>query len=69
MSEYRLYFLDRISARLERSIAIDAENDAAAVAMALEHEGPQSLELWTQGRRICRIQGKSEPQKRPRAAE
>ena len=57
MSGYRLYFLDPASGRFERSLELDAAEDRAAIALAEGYRGRQSLELWTDSRKICRIAG------------
>ena len=55
MSDYRLYFLDPASGRFERTLDLQAHDDAGAIALAQTHVGRHALELWTDARKVRRF--------------
>ena len=55
MSYYRLYFMNGFSGHIERFEEFDAADDAAAVVLAKNMQGPLSLELWCSHRKVARV--------------
>jgi hypothetical protein len=53
---YRLYFIHPGNGRILRFAEFEAPDDAAAVALAAEHEGGQPLELWCRHRKVKRFE-------------
>ncbi len=54
MAQYRLYFIDRFSGHIETSREFYADDDAAAVELALELRNGQRAELWSLDRKVKR---------------
>jgi hypothetical protein len=52
MRYYRLYFMDRFSGHIEHFREFEAEDDAAALAIAESWREPQPMELWNRQRRL-----------------
>lgn len=50
MTEYRLYFLNDADKILRRE-DVECADDAAAVALAYDHDHAQSIEIW-EGKRV-----------------
>ena len=56
MSYYRLYFMDPYSGHIRRFAEFEAPDDEAAFGLAIEHIGDQPLELWSEHRKVRRIE-------------
>ena len=56
MSYYRLYFMCARSGHIMKFAEYEAPDDQSAIALALEHEGEQALELWCGRRKVTRIE-------------
>lgn len=54
MAYYRLYFMDAYSGHIEKVREIDADDDAAAIALAEESRALCPMELWRGRNRIKR---------------
>jgi hypothetical protein len=54
MGQYRLYFIDRLSGRIETSREFLAADDAAAIAVAADMHDGQTMELWSRDRKVKR---------------
>jgi hypothetical protein len=52
MMYYRLYFLDRFSGHIDHCREFEAENDEAALAIALGWREGRPMELWNLGRKL-----------------
>jgi hypothetical protein len=58
MLYYRLYFMDRASGHILRFAEFEAPADEAAIGLAMEHEGPNPLELWCLHRKVRHFEPK-----------
>lgn len=56
MLYYRLYFMCPRTGRIMRFAEYEAPHDEAAMALAREHEGAHALELWSERRKVARIE-------------
>jgi hypothetical protein len=54
MLYYRLYFFDRFSGHIDQFREFDAEDDAAAIALAEQWSSGGPMELWNRERRLKR---------------
>jgi hypothetical protein len=54
MRYYRLYFIDRFSGHIDHFREFEAEDDAAALALAERWRGEGSMELWNRERKLKR---------------
>jgi hypothetical protein len=52
MRYYRLYFMDRYSGHIDHFREFEAEDDAAAVAVAESWREHQPMELWNRHRKL-----------------
>lgn len=52
MTQYRLFFINTLSGRIERADVVEAVDDAGAVQACQDRTGYQSLELWCRARRV-----------------
>jgi hypothetical protein len=52
MLYYRLYYFDRFSGHLDHFREFEAEDDAAAIAVAEQWNDGRSMELWNRERRL-----------------
>ena len=52
MAYYRLYFFDGSDRHIRTFRAFEAEDDAAALAMAEQWRGLHGMELWSRMRRV-----------------
>lgn len=53
---YRLYFMDLRSGHIIRFDEYQATDDEAALALAQEKEGANPLEIWSDHRKVARIE-------------
>ena len=51
MQYFRLYFLNAAGS-IQRFAEFEAPDDAAAIALAAEHQGQVPLELWCEKRKV-----------------
>ena len=56
MSNYRLYFMNTFNGHIERFEEVESEQDADAVAHALDQQGPLAMELWCEHRKVARFE-------------
>ena len=56
MAWYRLYFLNSKSDRIERLAELAAADDDEAIRLAAGQHGSDPMELWCEGRKICRFE-------------
>jgi hypothetical protein len=56
MLYYRLYFMCPHTGHIMRFAEYEAQHDEAAIALAREHEGAHALELWSERRKVARIE-------------
>lgn len=54
MLYYRLYFFDRFSGHIDHFREFEAEDDAAALAVAQQWGDDRPMELWNRERRLKR---------------
>ena len=54
MRYYRLYFMDRFSGHIDHFREFEAEDDAAALAIADSWREDRPMELWNRERRLKR---------------
>jgi len=54
MRYYRLYFMDAFSGHIEQFREFEAEDDAAALAVAEGWRSAQPMELWNRERKLMR---------------
>jgi hypothetical protein len=54
MLYYRLYYFDRFSGHIDHFREFEAEDNAAAVALAQHWSDGHSMELWNRRRRLRR---------------
>jgi hypothetical protein len=52
MPYFRLYYFDRFSGHIDHFREFDAEDDAAAVALAERWSDGRPMELWNRERRL-----------------
>jgi len=52
MRYYRLYFMDRFSGHIEHFREFEADDDAAALAIAEDWREAQPMELWNRERKL-----------------
>jgi hypothetical protein len=55
MPEYRLYRLNEVGRLMGPSIEIDAPDDAAAIAKAVEIDHAYIIEVWSGARLVSRV--------------
>ena len=51
---YRLYYMDRFSGHIDHFRELEAEDDSAALAMAIEWADGHAMELWNRHRKLKR---------------
>ena len=61
MPYYRLYYFDRFSGHIDHFREFDAEDDAAAVALAEGWGDGRPMELWNRERQLRRWDKGSSP--------
>ena len=60
MPFYRLYHLDRHTGHIDRAEEIFAADDASAAHDLQQRQTDHPLELWREGRKVVRIDGRPE---------
>jgi hypothetical protein len=63
MPNYRLYFLNQKTGHIDKFEALQAPDDAAALARAKTFEGEYALELWCGPRKVTHMEA-NDPQSR-----
>ena len=58
MAHYQLYTLDRITGHIERVDELAAGDDVAAICMIQHRRCDAPRELWRDGRKVRRFDGK-----------
>ena len=58
MAYYQLYTLDRISGHIERIDELAAGDDVSAICMVQDQVCDAPMELWRDGRKVRRFDGK-----------
>jgi hypothetical protein len=61
MLYYRLYFYDRFSGHIDHFREFEAEDDAAAIALAEEWRCSGPMELWNRQRQLKRWDASAPP--------
>ena len=56
MAYYRLYFFNGRSGHIDRFAELDASDDDHAIRLAGAQDGGESMELWCEGRMVCRFE-------------
>ena len=56
MASYRLYFMDPRSGHIERVEPFEANGDEDAIARAESHRSAAPLELWSEDRKVHRLE-------------
>lgn len=57
MPSYTLYHMNLVTGHIDGKQRIHAGDDAAAVHLVQQRAGEGPLELWRDGRKICRMDG------------
>ncbi|HET7604743.1 MAG TPA: hypothetical protein VFK28_01565 [Sphingomicrobium sp.] len=52
MFYYRLYYFDRFSGHIDHCREFEAEDDGAALALAVRWSDGRAMELWNRDRRL-----------------
>ncbi|HEY4070618.1 MAG TPA: hypothetical protein VGM04_03565 [Sphingomicrobium sp.] len=61
MLYYRLYYFDRFSGHINHFREFEADDDAAAIALAEQWDGGGPMELWNRERRLKHWDGEASP--------